>query len=167
MQHDHVLKKWILTFWIPGSAYKIFVAMWLHSWFHLIWYKDDHVLKSWHLIFGIPGSRRIWGQNICYHVVAFVIIINLICNMTMFWKSWILISSPGSWGVVKWLGVCTQNIWYLNAAFVIPFNLICNMTIFWKFWILTFWPHPWVRGGGSAGKIFATILLHSWFLLIW
>ena len=29
-------------------------------------------------------------QNMRYHVAAFMIPFNLICNMTMFWKSWIL-----------------------------------------------------------------------------
>ena len=35
-----------------------------------------------------------------------------------------------------------------------------------KKWILTYWPHPQDRRG-SAGKIFATRLLHSQFPLIW
>ena len=42
-----------------------------------------------------PTTRVRWGngevvcgQNICYHVAAFVIPFNLICNQTMFWKSW-------------------------------------------------------------------------------
>ena len=47
MQHGHVLKKtYILTFWPPrpgmggggGYAGEIFATMWLHSWFHFIWY---------------------------------------------------------------------------------------------------------------------------------
>ena len=62
--------------------------------------------------------------------------------------------------------VCGQNICYDVAAFVILFNLICNMTIFWKklnFDLLT--PSP--GSGVSVGKIFATMLLHSWFSLIW
>ena len=40
------------------------------------------------------------------------------------------------------------------------------MTMFWKCWILTLWPHFQGRGW-SACKIFATMLLHSWFHLIW
>ena len=45
----------------------------------------------------------VWGQNICYHVAAFVILFNLICNMTMFWKSLIFtfwphpLSPPRGW----------------------------------------------------------------------
>ena len=30
------------------------------------------------------SGRGVCGQNICYHVAAFVILFNLICNMTMF-----------------------------------------------------------------------------------
>ena len=65
------------------------------------------------------------------------------------------------------MGICGQNICYDVSAFVIPFNLICNMTMFWKSWILTCWPHPQGRGWGSAGKIYGTMLLHSWFSLMW
>ena len=47
---------------------------------------------------------------------------------------------------------------------MIPLNLICNIAMFWKSWTLTFWPHllgSWRdEGEGSAGKIFATMLLH-------
>ena len=65
-------------------------------------------------------------------------------------------------------GVCGQIICYHVAAFVILFNLICNMTVFWKSQILTYWSHLQGDGeGGSAGKIFATMLLHLWFSLIW
>ena len=46
------------------------------------------------------------------------------------------------------------------AAFRIP--LMCSMTMFWKSWILTFWGER-----GAAGKIFATMLLHLRFPLIW
>ena len=68
----------------------------------------------------------------------------------------LLTSTPGSGG-----GVCEQNICYHVAAFVIPFNLIFQHDIVLKklnFDLLT----PSVRGkGGSAGKLFATVLLHS------
>ena len=37
--------------------------------------------------------------------------------------------------------------------------------MFWKSWILTYWPHSQVRRD-SAGKIFATMLLHSLFSFI-
>ena len=89
---------------------------------------------------------------------------NLICNRTMFWKSWILTYWPqGLDG-----GVCRQNICYHFAALVIYLNLICNMFMFWKSCILTLRPPVLVGGGGgSAGKIFPIMLLHVWILLIW
>ena len=37
------------------------------------------------------GQGCVCGQNICYHVAASF---NLICNMTIFWKSLILASAP-------------------------------------------------------------------------
>ena len=43
----------------------------------------------------------------------------------------------------------------------------CNMIMFWKSWILNFSTHlPDSGVWGSAGTIFATMLLHSKFLLI-
>ena len=45
------------------------------------------------------------------------------------------------------------------------------MIMSWRSWNSTYWPHPQGQEGGwdrgSAGKIFATILLHSWFFLNW
>ena len=178
MQHDDVLKKSFLP--------------------------SDPILRV--------GGRGVGvsGQNICYHVAAFLFLFHLICNMTMLWKGLLLIPTAG-WGGGG--GICRQNICYHIAAFVILYYLICNMTMFWKGWILTYWPPTQVGGGGgggrgvcrqkllhfvipfylisnrtmfwkswsfdpiarvgrgerggSAGKIFATMLLHPWFSLIW
>ena len=33
---------------------------------------------------GGGGGVGVCGQNICYHIAAFVILFNLICNMTVF-----------------------------------------------------------------------------------
>ena len=41
-----------------------------------------------------PGSGGVCRHNSCYHFAAFVIPFNSICNMSMFWKSWILTPSP-------------------------------------------------------------------------
>ena len=138
-QRDHVLKKFNfdLSTTLPGSACKIFATMLLHVSFPLIWY------TTW------PYSEMVEFD--------------------------LLTPPQGRWGgglQVKYLrgggGVCRLNIWEQVAAWVIPFNLIYNMTIFWRRWILTFWPHPQCRGvGGSAGKIFATMLLHVSFSLVW
>ena len=81
----------------------------------------------------------------------------------------LLTHQPGS-------GVGVEGLWAIYllpcCCIMIPLNLICNMTLFWKGWILTFWPLWSVgvwggEGRGSAGKIFATMLLHLWFPLIW
>ena len=72
------------------------------------------------------------GSNICYHVATCTIHFNLICNMTMFWKSF-----------EKVFGVCGQNMYYQVAACIIPFYLIHNMTKFSKSIILASAPpHP-------------------------
>ena len=62
-------------------------------------------------------------------------------------------------------GGCRQNICYHVAAFAIPFNLICNMFMFCKvkFDLLTQGSGEG-GGGGAAGKIFATMLLHLYLL---
>ena len=40
------------------------------------------------------GRGCVCGQNICYYAAANVVSFNLICNMTIFWKSLILTSDP-------------------------------------------------------------------------
>ena len=84
----------------------------------------------------------------------------------MVWKSWILTYWPNisRWGGGGVKGVCGQNIYRLVAAFMILFILICNMTMFWKSWPID--PIPRVVWGGSTRKIFATMMLHSWFSLV-
>ena len=133
MQYDHVLKKLNFNLLTPralgGSAGEIVATLWLHLWFHLSW------CATW------P----------CFEKVNFDI----------------LAPPPGSGGGRR--GLCGQNICYQVSAFVILFNLVCNLTMFWKSWILTFWLQGQRMGGerGSAGKIFATMLLHSCFPLMW
>ena len=78
--------------------------------------QHDHVLKKLNFdlltqspgLWGVPLSG-VCGQNICYHVAAFMILFNLICKMTM----------------LGWVGVCGQNICFHVAAAVILFNFIC------------------------------------------
>ena len=101
-----------------------------------IYMQPDHVLKVkfWPIdpISRGGGGGRVCRQNICYHVAAFVILFNLKCNMTMFWKSNFDLLTSSQEGGGGGGGVCGQNICYHVAAFVILFNLICNMTMFWK-----------------------------------
>ena len=82
-----------------GSVGKIYTTTFPHSWFYLIWYAIppysgkvefwpfDPRVRGW----GWAGLRR---QNICYHVAAFTFPFNVICNMIMFRKSWILTFWP-------------------------------------------------------------------------
>ena len=100
-----------------------------------------HVLKKMNFDQLTPSSRLGWGVGGLRGLQAKYLLpcccipdsINLICNMTMFWKSCNLTFSPypqgqeGGGG-----GVCGQNVCYHVAAFVIPFNLIFNMTMLWK-----------------------------------
>ena len=60
----------------------------------------------------------------------------------------------------KMCGVCRQNICYHVAAFVIPFEFDMQHDHVLKKLNVDLLPAPRV-GGGSAGKIFATMLLHS------
>ena len=131
--------------------------------------QHGHVLKKLNFDLLTPSQGLGWvlRAKYCYHVARFVIRFNLICNVAVFWKRWILTNLPPS----PWLGgICGKNICYHVAAFVILFSLTCNMIIFWKkSLILTFWPQKqgqWV-GEGSVGKVVATMLLHLWFPLIW
>ena len=103
----------------------------------------------------------------------FVIHLNVICSMTMFWKN---LTGMGGGG-----GSADKTFAPCVAVFVIPFNLICNVTMFWNSWILTPTPGSGVLSvgrvysnirkevevEGSLGKMFATMLLYSWFTLIW
>ena len=154
-------KSWILTFWGErgGAAGKIFATLLLHSRFPLIWYATwlcSAKVKFDLLTLGEGGGG--WGQNNCYHVTAFVIAFNFICNMTMFWKSLILPLTPppkssqgsdtGLRSKVRFdmfLIYCTSVcICYHVAAFAIPFDM--QLIMFWKRLILTFWPPGGLRG---------------------
>ena len=78
---------------------KIFITMFVHQWFSLIWYATwpcSEKVEFWPRPqgMGVRGWVGVCGQNICYHVAASVILFNLIGNKTMFWKSWILTFWP-------------------------------------------------------------------------
>ena len=102
-------------------------------------------------------GSMVWVRTeLCLYVNAFLIPLNLICNMTWFCKKVNFDPTPRVGG-----GGLRVKYCYFVAACVIHFNLICIMTMFWKRWILTVWPK------GSAGKISTTKLLHASFPLIW
>ena len=74
MQHGHVLNKFNLDFLTPspgsgggkGSVGRIYCLL----------NPIPRVGGGW--------GRGVYGQNIYYHVAAFVTLFNLICKMTMF-----------------------------------------------------------------------------------
>ena len=156
----------MLTYWTHpqgqgggGSAGKIFATMLLHSWFPLTWYATwpcSEKVDFWPLN---PSPQAVGegsaGKIFVTMFLHFIIPFNMICNETMFWKSWTLTYWPHplvSWGRG---GVCGHYICYHFVAFCDRFNLICNMTMFWKSWLLTFWPHH----PGSRGRLQTKYLL--------
>ena len=108
MQHDHVLKNLeILTFW-PHPQGQAGVGGGLRAKYMILRFRIRDSInfvcnltmfwKSWTLTFWPQGQgmgvRGLCGQNICYHVAAFMFPFNVICNMIMFRKSWILTFWP-------------------------------------------------------------------------
>ena len=156
-------KKWILT---PSVGWSLRAKYLLPCWCirDSLWYATGQCSEKLILTFcphpqclgwGLVGWGFFCGQNICYNVAAFVIPFNLIiCNMTMFWKSWILTPPPGSGGGG-------------GGGFMISFNLLCHMIMFRKKLNFDLLDLNASIVGRSAGKIFATVLLYSWFHLIW
>ena len=92
------------TMLLPASSALIWYATWLLSEKYIVW----------------PLSRGcVCGQNICYHISASVFSFNLICNMTIFWKSLILASTPPP--------KSTQGA--RNQAFKLKSRLICFISV--------------------------------------
>ena len=97
MVYDHLKMHPYTKFGVPTSnegvsVGKIFATMLLpassdmqhdYSEKDMVWPLNQHL-----------GQGCVCGQNICYHVAASVVSFNLICNMTIFWKSLILDSAP-------------------------------------------------------------------------
>ena len=134
----------------------------------------DHLLgKGW------PLGSRLWCLLwVCHFPIGILgqvwyLIVSIpdLCTLT-YYATWpcfeklILTFWPLPQGRVGVGGGLRAKYMLLRFAFVILFNLVCNLTMFWKRWILTSGSGD---GGerGSAGKIFATMLLHSCFSLMW
>ena len=121
------------------------------------------------------GLRVCVRTEYVFVVAAFAIPFNLIWNMTMFWKSWILTFWPlpqGQVCVCVWGGGMRAKYLLTYCCIVIAFILICIVTMFWLSWILTFGPtlQGWgseVRGGGSAGKYLLQHIAAFAIPLIW
>ena len=118
--------------------------MLLHSLFTFIWHATRHYSEKvefwpcspfglcvwwwwWWWWWGGGSAGKIYGSML----LNFVILFNLICKMTMFWKSlfyYLLTSTQGSWER-GWVCGETPATMLLHLSFVIPFNWICNMTM--------------------------------------
>ena len=141
----------------------MFATMFLHSWFPLIWYatwpcsKKSLILTFWPHPLGSWGRGRVCGQNICYHVAAFVIPFNLICNMTLFWKSKTLTFWPLGSGTCVWGGVCGENICY-HVCYISWFQVIWYAT-----WLrsekVEFWPVNRIPRVGGQGDLWTKYLV--------
>ena len=111
------------TPWVEGvSVGIIFATMLLPASSALIWYATWLLTEKRYSLTFWPhplGRGCVCGQNICYHVAASVVSLNLICNMTIFWKSLILTSAPRS--------KSTQQA--RTQAFKLKSRLICFISI--------------------------------------
>ena len=126
--------------------------------------QQDHVLNKLNFDLLTPrdgwrGGGGVCRQNICHHFAALVICLNLICNMVMFWRSWILsfwpqpLSPPrgsdrGLWSKItfdmfhiyytSWHKFwhldpqCWQGGgWSLLAKYFLPCCCICDSSLIW------------------------------------
>ena len=167
MQHDHIQNFYPLiqtTGWGSACREKICACMVLYAPFPVICYATWPCSKKVEFRPIDPTPRVEMGvkgevcrQNICDHVAAFQIPFhNLICNMTMFWKSWIWPKDPipggrggGGGPQPKYLLLCCCISW-------LPLFDMQQWPRSEKGWILTYWSHPQGRGRGAAVKIFGT-----------
>ena len=108
-------KRWIFVRG-RGLQVKIFASMLLHASFSLTWYTTWPCSERFEFWPHPKGQgvvvKGVCRQNICYHAAAFVILLNFIWNMTMFWKKWIFTFWPispglGRGGGCGW-GLCRQ-----------------------------------------------------------
>ena len=109
--------------WVKGvSVAKTFATMLLPASSALIWYATWLLSEKIYSLTFWPhplGQGCFCGQNICYHVAASVVSFNLICNMTIFWKSLILASAPPP----------KSTHGARNQAFKLKSRLICFISI--------------------------------------
>ena len=112
-----------------GSAGKIFATTFLHSWSYLIWYEIWPCSEKVEFLPFDPrvigwGWAGLHGQNICYHVAAFMFPFILICNMIMFQKSWILTFWPHPLGPPRGSGTGLRSKIAFDM-FLIYCNSVC------------------------------------------
>ena len=148
------------TPWVKGvSVGKIFATMLLPVSSALIWYATWLLSEKMYSLTFWPhplGRGRVCGQNICYHVAASVVSFNLICNMTIFWKSLILASAPPL-STPKGLGPRPSDwnpVWYVSYLLLFCLHakfqqkILIIALVIAKFKYLTFDLLGGVKGGG-------------------
>ena len=113
--------------------------------------------KLWFDLLNPPLGSKVclWAKN-CYHVAAYVVSFNLICNMTIFRKSLILASAPLPKSIpgdrthnfkLKYHLICFKSIAPLPAC-KISAKILTTALIIAKFRYLSFDPLGGVKGGG-------------------
>ena len=141
------------TPWVEGvSVGKIFDTMLLLASSALIWYATWLLSEKRYSLTFWPhplGRVCVCGQNICYHVAASLIGFNLICNMSIFYKSFILAPAglwprPSNW----------NPVWYVSYLLLLCLytkfqqKIITIALVIAKYKYLTFDPLGGVKGGG-------------------
>ena len=158
-----------------GSAGKIYATTFPHSWFYLIWYAIwpcSGKVEFWPLDSRVRGWgwAGLCGQNICYHVAAFVFPFNVICNMIMFQESWILTFWPHPLSPPRGSGTGLRSKIAFDMFLIIVTLSACEisvkkMTTDWviaKFTYLTLDPTGW-RGGKFL--IMVMLIYRHWVII--
>ena len=165
------------TPWVKGvSVGKIFATMLLPASSALIWYATWLLSEKMYSLTFWPhplGRGCVCGQNICYHVAASVFSFNLICNMTIFWKTLILAWAPppkSTQGArnqafkLKSRLICFISIAFLPACKILAKN-INNCLSYCEIWIFDLWPLRWGQRGW--GKTLTLPFLSTGFWQSW
>ena len=131
--------------------------------------QHEHVLKNFDFDLytisqGLGMEGGMWAKCLlpCCCILWFALIWYAICPCSEKDEFWPFDPIPQDIG-----GLLRQNICYHVAAFCDSVNLICNMTMSEKKMNFDLWTLSEGEVWGSVGKVFANMLLHLWFPLIW
>ena len=83
------------------------------------------------------GGWGVCGQNICYYVAAFVIPFNLICDMTIIWKSWILTFWPQPLSPLRGSNTGLQSKITFDM-FILYCTSVCMQNFSKKYWQVSY-----------------------------
>ena len=154
-------KRYSLTFWPHPLGQgvcvgKIFATMLLPASSALIWYAT-WLLSEKKIVWPFDRTPWVEGVSVGYHVAASVISFNLICNMTIFWKSLILASGPHPLSPPNGLRPRPSNcnpVWYVLYLLLLSLHakfqqkILTIALVIVKFKYLTFEPLSGVKRGG-------------------